>query len=166
MFSEPLLSGHIATLHPSDHEETQQTVTFWSRRCEKPVLTVESAPPSSIAWKSTPRGDLLGHFERPFRLGYSILRDHFFTLSCYKVIHMHRRWPARVLFPLAENVMGPYALSKSAPAPASWWWHNMSSLGRFNVFRFSTVKTKALYGRIFFFRFPVKMLCYNPSLQS
>ena len=134
----------------------KKVVTFWSRWCEKPILTVKSTPSSPIAWKSTTRRDLLWHFEWPFWWWYPILRDHFFTFSCNKVIHMHRRWSACVLFPLTKNIMGSYTLSKASPAPSSWWWHNMSSLGRFNVFRFSTIKTKAFHEHLSFTHFQRK----------
>lgn len=114
--------------------------TFWSRWCEEPILAMKGTSPSSVPGEPTTRGNLLWNFRWSLRRWYPVWRNHFFAFSSHKIIHVHRRWPAGILLPLTENIMGPDALAKRSPASSSRRGHDMSSLGRFDVLWLPTIK--------------------------
>lgn len=125
----------LQSVHRTEH-------TFGSRWCKEPVLTVKNSSSSSVPWEPTTGRNLLGHFWWPFGWWDPIWSNHFFALCSNKIIHVHRGWPAGILLPLTEDIVRSNALSKSSPASSPWWWHNVCSLCRFYVLRFSTVRTK------------------------
>lgn len=116
--------------------------TFGSRWCKESALAMESPSATTITWKTTSWWHLLSCFWRPLRRLNSNWRNHFFSFSCHKIVHVHRGWAACILFSLTKEVMGAKTLSKAPPAPPTRKRHKVGSLCWLNIFRLATVKTE------------------------
>lgn len=123
------------------HTGQQYTFRLWWS--EKASLAVEGTS-ASVTSEQSSRGGFGGALGRPFRGQKSKRGCNVFKLCRHKVIDVHTGRTGRVLFALAEDIMGSAdilskASSTSTPARSS---HDVGSLSGLSVIWFTTAETR------------------------